>query len=138
MDEIHVFLSILDFDPAPPARVTELLGMEPTAAWTKGDAVPGLPRTRRLHSAWRIESPLPRTATFEDQLQALLDILETRAGQVRAAAELYGAQITCAAYFDGVNTGFGLSAGDVARIAALGVSMDFDLYRLPEHRDDPA
>jgi hypothetical protein len=140
MDEIHVFLSILEFDPAPPAEVTALLGLQPTAAWVKGDLVPGHPHADRPCSAWRIQSPLPRTATFEDQLHALLDILETRADQVRAASKRYGAQLTCAAYFDSVNPGFGLAADDVARIAALGLSMDFDLYCLAGAADaaDPS
>ena len=132
MDEIHVYLSVSGFEPAPPAEVTALLGLEPTAAWKDGDRVPGRPDARRPGSAWRIQSPPPRTATFEDQLQALLEILETRADQVRAAAKRYHAQISCAGYFASFNPGFGLSAQHVARIAALGLSMDFDLYCLPE------
>lgn len=130
MDRIDVYLSISDFEPAAPSDVTALLGMEPTAAWKKDERVPGAPRARRPTSAWRLQSPLPRTAAFEDQLRALLDILETKADNVRAAARRYGAQITCAAYFHGVNPGFGLSASDLARIAALGLAMDFDLYCL--------
>ena len=135
MDEIHVYLSISDFEPAAPSDVTALLGMEPTAAWRKGDAIAGLRRACRPTSAWRLQNPLPRTASFEDQLQALLEILEPGADQVRAAAERYGAQISCAAYFASFNPGFGLSADHVARVAALGLSMDFDLYCLPEGRD---
>jgi hypothetical protein len=132
MDQIHIYLSISGFEPAPPAQITALVGLEPTAAWTDGDRVPGHSRARRPGSAWRIQSPLPRTASFQDQIQALLEILESRANQVRAAADRYHAQISCAGYFASFNPGFGLSAGHVARIAALGLSMDFDLYCLPE------
>lgn len=135
MDRIHLYLSVFDFDPAPPSDVTALLGIDPTTAWMEGEPVSGHPTARRTFSSWQLKSPLPLTTGFEEQMEALLRIMEDRAEQVRLVNERFGAQIGCAAYFQSVNPGFGLSADHCARIAVLGLSLDFDLYCLPPAAD---
>lgn len=131
-DRFHVGLVISDFEPAQPSAVTELLGVEPTRAWGKGDRDPAHPTARRTFSTWELRSPVERTAPFEDQLDALLPLLEARADQIRAAKERWSASVACAAYFYKVNPGFSLSEAHLARLTALGLGLDLDLYCLRE------
>jgi len=127
MNKIHVSFAVLGFSGSPQA-VTDLLGIAPTEAWATGD--PGLRGHPRRFARWNLASPAGETATVEDQLTALLPLLEARAAAVAEAARRFEAGIHCAAYFRDVNPGFHLDAAMVARVAALGLSLDFDLYCL--------
>lgn len=135
-DRIHVFLSVGEFAPAPPSEITELMGLEPTEMWERGEPVPGHPTAHRTFSRWTLESPLERSKSFEDHLDALLLILEARADQIRRVKERFAAGIGCAAYFRSVNPGFHISETQLARLAALGLSLDFDLYCLGAGSDE--
>ena len=127
MNEIHVHFAVLGFSGSPQA-VTDLLGIAPTSAWATGD--PGLRGHPRRFARWNLASPAGENATVEDQLAALLPLLEARAAAVAEAARRFEAGIHCAAYFREVNPGFRLDAALVARVAALGLSLDLDLYCL--------
>ena len=127
MSEIHVHFAVLGFSGSPQA-VTDLLGLAPTEAWATGD--PGLRGHPRRFARWNLASPAGVHATIKDQLAALLPLLEARAAAVAEAARRFEAGIQCAACFREANPGFHLDAALVARVAALGLSLDFDLYCL--------
>jgi hypothetical protein len=128
MNKIHVYFGLIGFSGSPDV-VTELLGIEPTSAWATGDPGPrGQPR-RFAH--WRLDSPASGTdAAVEDQLAELLTLLEARVAAVTDAVRRFEGGIQCAACFHEANRGFHLDAALVARVAALGLSLDFDLYCL--------
>jgi len=127
MTRIHVYFAVHGFGESPQV-VTELLGIAPTTAWAVGDAGPH--GSARHLARWSLASPAGETATVEDQLAELLPPLEARAASVAETARQFDAGIECAAYFHEVNPGFHLDAALVARVAALGLSLDFDLYCL--------
>lgn len=136
-DKFYVSFVVSEF-PGSPSDVSEVIGREPDHQWGLGDPVPGHPRARRPSANWELTSPLPQTAGIEDQLRALLPLLEERTDAVRAAARCWWAGINCAAYFYGPKPGMDvLDPGILARIAALGVPLDFDLYYLGPGQDEP-
>jgi hypothetical protein len=127
MNKIHVSFGVIGFSGSPDV-VTGLVGIEPTSAWATGD--PGMRGEPRRFARWTLASPAGEDAPVEDQLAALLPLLEARAAAVAEAARRFEAGIRCAAYFHEANPGFHLDAALVARVAALGLSLDFDLYCL--------
>jgi hypothetical protein len=133
MNRIHVYFGVIGFSGSPDA-VTELLGIAPTSAWATGD--PGIRGQPRRFARWALASPAGEDASVEDQLAALLPLLEARAAAVAEAARRFEAAIQCAACFREANPGFHLDAALVARVAALGLSLDFDLYCLGAAADD--
>lgn len=129
MNKIHVFFGVFGFGQDPQI-VTDVLRIEPSKAWTKGEPMPGGTRGARTHSRWVLESPLERSATVEEQLSALLPLLEARADEVAEVRRRFEAGLMCACYFYETNPGYHLDTALLQRIAGLGLDLDFDLYCL--------
>ena len=112
----------------PHAEITQLLGIEPTESWSKGD--PGLYNPSRPDSGWCLHSPLPQTNTnLWEHIEALLPLLEQRAPAVKALGEKYMTYIACVGWYDETaSPGLSLSRDVVASIASLGLGFDADLY----------
>ena len=129
MDTTYVFLAVSGYgdDPAP---VTQLLGA-PTRVLRRGEPVPGTSSRHALEARWELHSPLAPAAPLEAHLAALLPLLEQRATAVRTAAQRYRALLRVASYvLHPSNGGVQLGAALLARVAALGVDLDLDLYVL--------
>jgi len=129
MNKIHVFFEVFEFGQDPQV-VTDLLQIEPSKAWAKGEPVQGSKRGIRTHSRWVLESPLERSETVEEQLAALLPLLEARAAEVAEVSRRFEAGLMCACYFYETNPGFHLDSALLQRVSALGLDFDFDLYCL--------
>jgi hypothetical protein len=112
----------------PLEEISQMLGLEPTESWKKGD--PGKYNPSRPDSGWCFHSPLPRSETnLLLHIEALLPILEARADAVRALAERYETQLVCVGKYDGsASPGLFLSRETVALIASLRLAIDEDLY----------
>ncbi len=128
MDRNHVAFCVFEFGD-DIATVTDMMGVEPTEAWIKGEPTPKAPRN---HSRWVLKIPLDLDRHIEDHLEALLQLLEARHEAVTSVAARYEAGIMCAIYYEDFTPGFHLSEDLVRRIANLGLCMDFDLYFLGE------
>ncbi|HEU6450556.1 MAG TPA: DUF4279 domain-containing protein [Gemmatimonadaceae bacterium] len=128
--EIHVFLGVFKFGDDPQV-VTDLLGIRPTSVIVPGTPMRGGPGERGLpwrYGRWELTSPAGPSASVEEQLLALLPLLEERADAIREANARFEVGIMCAAYFREVNPGFHLDSALLARLAALRLDIDFDLY----------
>ena len=138
--EAHVFLGVFGFG-SDPHVISELLDLQPSRVTLKGELMPGEAGrrgTRWRHERWTYASPAGRAAPIEDQLRALLAVLESRREAIAEAARRYEVGLMCAAYFHEVNPGFHLDAELIAGLAALRIDLDFDLYCLNIPEDDAA
>jgi hypothetical protein len=132
MTEIRVYLGVFEFG-SDPQVVTDVLGIAPTKAYGPGAPKPGVVGERGgtwRHGRWELASPAGRGARVEDQLTALLPLLEERADAVAEARRRFAVQLVCVAYFREVNPGFHLDAALLRRLAELGLDFDFDMYFL--------
>ena len=127
MDKAHVAFCVFGFGDNPSV-VTELMGVEPTEVWAKGDPTTGHPAVARNHSRWVLKSPLDLERDVEDHIEALLSILERRSAAVFKVAERFDTQITCAVYYADFTPGIHLSEDLIRRVAALGLCIDLDLF----------
>jgi len=76
----YVYFAVFDFGDDPHV-VSEIMEIEPTGAWVKGERyAPASPSARRTHSRWFLESGLDQTEELEPQLDALLAKLEFTKG----------------------------------------------------------
>ena len=129
MNQTHVFLSVQAFGP-DPSVVTALLG-PPSSVFVRGDPIPGPREGTRAFERWERKSPLPLTESFEAHVAALLPWLEAHAPALKKAAQRYQVELRCAAYYrEHFNVGLTLSPQVTARLGALRLGMDFDLYFL--------
>ncbi len=108
-------------------EISVRLKLNPTATRNIGDVGRyGSPAKCNGCEFW---SPLPRGGgLLQEYLEALVGLLEPVAPCVREIAFEYSAGINCVGYYYGVNPGLHLSSDLLMRVAALHVSVDFDLY----------
>jgi hypothetical protein len=134
-NEVHVFFAVFDFGDDIHA-VTRIMQMEPSEAWLKGAKDRVRPWAQRTHSRWTLTSGMEKSAAFEAQLDALLSRLEMRADAVRQCAARFTARIVAAIYFREVNPSLRLDPRSIARLAALALLLEFDLYCLGANDND--
>ena len=113
--------------PVPAAEITSKMGIEPTEISVAGEKS----RSGRIsqRNSWELRSPLGRgDHLLQECLEALVPLLEARASTVKQLVESCSIGINCVGYYYGSNPGLHLSAELIARLAALGLPVDFDLY----------
>lgn len=134
--DTYAYFFVRGFD-CPVQEVSDLLQITPSASWLKGE--PGIAGRPRKFSNWELHSPLPRKEVFQDShLKALLEILESHRERVLRAVARYECGLVGVGYYTNENSGFHMEAELVSRIAAFGLSVDFDLYCLCDHEDSVA
>ena len=110
------------------------MGVKPSKSWIKGEPIPDKHRVVRSHSRWELRSPAESSLTPEDQLHALLPLLENYKTQIHEVSEKFEAGICCYAYYyEDFTPGIHLSEDTIRRLADLRLSIDFDLYFLGEN-----
>ena len=124
--ETYAYFWVADFD-VPHDAITAAVGLSPSRAWNKGEPAPsGRPAKS---SRWELHSVLPRDEIFVDKhIEALVPVLEPRARAIIDLGTRYECGISCVGKFYDANPGFHLSADLIARLAALKLPVDFDLY----------
>lgn len=122
--EAQVFFAVFEFGQDAQV-VTQLAGFEPTEAWVVGQPMQQQSTVTHRFSRWTFKSPLPLSAPIEDHLASLV-------------TARFPAHIAIATYFRTFTPGFHLPQQLLARVAALGLGIDFDLYFLgqDDERDE--
>ena len=130
-NEHHVYLSVGGFDDAN--EVTQLMRVEPSRAWNKGDADPASSMARRF-SRWMLQSALPLTETVDVHLRQLLLVLEGRREELAIAAKRFQVHLAIVVYCHAHNPVLYIEADLLERIARLSIDLDFDVYCLFEEK----
>ena len=136
MEETRLYFSVSGWGD-DPELVTQLIGVEPTRVAREGERRSGGSPLGRRHELWALDSSLDGSASFEEHLGGILDQLELNPAGTRECVRRFDAVLQCASHFETYNPGFALSANLVARVAALELGFDFDLYVLPEEEPEP-
>lgn len=113
-----------------PETISAIIGREPTSFRAINSPISRNSTALTRKSIWKIESGLPRSASVEDQLTALLKLLRPYERGVRQVAEQYSAAILCAAYWKTFTPGVHLTFEQIHDLATLRLSFDLDMYYL--------
>jgi hypothetical protein len=127
MEETIVRLRITSFVHSPEV-ITQTIGLSCDRSWYAGDIRPQTIIVEKSHG-WVLGSGLPATAGVEEQVEALVRMLESRADALKALAQSARIELSCVMYF-GATAGVVLDKTMVERIARLGAGVEFDLYSL--------
>ena len=124
--DTYAYFFVRDFD-CDTTDITRLLGFNPTESHNKNAP---LPSGRPLKSAsWKRVSDLPRDTVFvSEHVEALLPLLENHRDSIANAAAKYCAGLQCVGYYTAAHPGFHMDSDLIRRVAALNLSIDFDLY----------
>ena len=124
-----------------PDTITKALGVQPDRAWSKGDQ-----RGRRMDpptenrlprhtfGGWELNASCSPYDEFEDQLEQLLNQIEALPDAVHDYILRYDGILIVGYSSAEVSLGFYLSPQSIQRMAALKLSIVFDIY--PVTRDD--
>jgi hypothetical protein len=123
---------IISDENLEPDVITQALGVEPNEAWSKGDPIfPNAPpEHRRTHEfgRWELDAPCSPYDTFEEQLEKLITRLEALPPILKEYIATFDAGLLVGYSSGEVSIGFYLSPQIIQRMAALGLSIDFDIY----------
>lgn len=79
--ETKAYFWVRGFEP-PYSQISEIMELEPTEAWHKGD--PGKYIPQQKQSNWQLHSPLSKNEVFLDShIKALLEILESKKEKIK-------------------------------------------------------
>jgi hypothetical protein len=126
-----------------PDEITKLTGLQPSLAHRTGDdrVSGGRVINQYREGIWCLDSDPAISVsgtTVEEHLIYLLDQLDpSRVELTRVARERdLRVDFFCGYFMEQSNSGWDISAETLARIAALGASLGFDVYGPPEDTED--
>ena len=97
-DKAGVYFGVFEFGD-DPSVVTKIMGVEPSRSWIKGEPISDELNGVRSHGRWELGSPADPSLPIEEQLVALLTLLEAYKNQVREVSEEFEAGVCCYAYY---------------------------------------
>jgi len=124
--DTYAYFFVRDFD-CDTSDVTQLLRFAPTEANNKNSPLPS--GRLRKSASWKRVSDLPRDTVFvSEHLESLLPLLETHHAAIESVASKFSVGLQCVGFYTNAHPGFHMDSGLVRRVAALNLSIDFDLY----------
>ena len=134
-NEVVLDFCIWGFEDITPDYVTETLGIQPVKVYIKGQKKNPKFVAVATRNGWRMGSGLDKYASFEDQMNAMLDIIESKIDLFRPFCEKYYCEFSCAIFirFDNEEStpSMHLSTRYNWLIKELNIEFDIDLYCLP-------
>jgi hypothetical protein len=126
VDESSATLAVYG-DVLDPVEITALLGVGPTESFARGyRRGPRSPPFK--HGGWFLTVEGAAPSGPDELLKALLLRLPGETAIWERLKERYSVHIRIGIHSQEWNRGFSLSSATVARVASLGVRMEFDLY----------
>jgi hypothetical protein len=138
-NRVYLNFTISDYDDITHEVISQALGMNPFMVIVKGEKTnpnstsetPILYRFNR----WVMAAPLDEYCTFEDQMNATLDIIEPKIDLFKPFCEKYRCEFSCAIYLrynNGESTpSIYLDSRYNKLIKELKIGFDIDLYNWP-------
>jgi hypothetical protein len=124
MDKNYAYISIVGTGDA--SLLTEQLQLQPTRTWNIGDARKS--GGSYPASTWSFESPEFEKPFIHEALAAVVSFIEVHGLNLSSLPADFEAHIQCVGYHEQSSPGFHISKNLLAKLAALGLELDFDLY----------
>lgn len=140
-NEIYLDFVVADFEDITHDEISQRLGMNPRKVYVKGAKKHPDSHAETLikRSRWLIGSSLGKHLTFEEHLNAMLDLLEPKIDLLKPLCEKYNCFFSCAVFIDtddSVSTpSLYLNWRYNKLTRELKLDFDFDLYCLPQKTD---
>src|ERR1700694_5430227 len=99
--EFYLDFVIADFEDITHDEISQSLGMNPRKVFIKGEKKypNSAAKTLAKRSQWIISSSLDKHLTFEDHLNAMMDLLEPKIDLLKPLCEKYTCFFSCAIFF---------------------------------------
>jgi hypothetical protein len=126
-DESSVSLRFFD-DHLDPDELTQILGIEPSIAYQKGDIFRGKTYDKIYEiGSWRLRGKRSQVE-LEEQINQLLDKLPSDLDVWRSMTSRFQADLFCGLWMKRLNRGLNLEVATLQKIAERGLSIGLDVY----------
>ena len=115
--------------------ITEILGIQPSNAWSEGDENVRTGKPREFMS-WVMNSGLDDTEPMEKHISSLLAFLGTKKSALHKLLAEYNLVIQCVGYYTPSGHGTHLDRETVREAAQLGLCFDMDYYYVDDYGHD--
>ena len=112
--------------PGEAEKVTKILGINPTKAWSEGESRPNGKGVYPF-MVWEQESGLTKTDPLEHHIEHLLMFLNSNAPALRSLAPDYECLIQCVGNFNSSH-GVHIRPDQVRQAAHMGIGFSMDFY----------
>ncbi|HVY31548.1 MAG TPA: DUF4279 domain-containing protein [Polyangiaceae bacterium] len=126
VDEASVTLAVYG-ETLDPDYITTVLGCTPSSSHRKGDRKREGSVPYKL-GAWFLQERANPPATVDDLLGRLFARVPERPDAWRSLAVEFDVQVRFSIFLAEWNRGFSVSKPHLQRLAAMGVSLEFDIY----------
>jgi len=133
MNQAFVSLRVLS-DTMSPASLEAALSMCGDRTWAKG-ARRGATQLVEKENGWELVSSLSAEHTLEEHINSLMQRSDVLVIPLKRIGSAVGVQVSCAVYGE-VCPPINLPSTTVERLAALGSSLDIDVYVLSDNDDN--
>jgi len=139
-NEVFLRFCISDFEDITHDEITKMLGVKPIKEYVKGQKRnPKNPNPTLIkENRWLMEPSSSKYTSFEGQMEALLNIIESKIDVFKPLCEKYNCEISCALfiYYDNKEStpSIHLDARYNNLIKELDIEFDVDLCVLPNER----
>lgn len=101
-NEIVLDFCIWEFEDITPDDITRILEIEPIKVYSKGAKRSTNSSSLEKKNGWRMNARLDKYASFEDQMNALLDAIEAKIDSFIPLCTKYYSEFSCALviYYD--------------------------------------
>ena len=137
-NEVFLEFKICDFEEITPDEISNKLGVKPTKVYVKGQKRnPTNPDGKAVfkNNVWVVDSGLDKYASFEQHMNAMLDIIEPRTNLFKPFCSKYYCEFACAIFIRYDNNEstpwIHLNERYNKLVKKLDIEFDIDLYCLP-------
>jgi hypothetical protein len=134
-NEVILDFCIWGFDDITADDITRILGIQPVKVYIKGQKKNPNFSALEKENGWRMTSPLEKYSSFEDQMNAMLDIIESKIDLYRPLCKKYYCEFSCAIFIyydnDESTPSIHLNSRYNKLINELNVEFDIDIYCRP-------
>ena len=110
-------------------EITDIMGVNPTKAWMRGDKVH--PKSNNLHkqNGWSISSQLEeKNSSVDDQIDNLKNLVLPYIKEFKSLPKGSEVQLSCIVYAYKYWPPLSFSSNSVAFLSEIGASIDLDIY----------
>lgn len=136
--QIELNLVIADFNDITHEEISQTLGLEPLKIYVKGQKKTPNSTALVKRNRWIMKSPLDVYSTFEEQMNAALDIIEPKIKLFKPLCEKYCCEFRCALFLYYENgesiPSIYLNSRYNELIKELDIGFDLDIYCFPNDR----
>lgn len=120
-------------------EITQLVGYQPSKTFIKGHRKSSIGSALAEENGWIMDSLAGKNASFEDQLNSLLDVIEFKIDVFKLLSNRYYCEFSCALYiyFNNEESTPWIHLGTRYNqlLKELNIEFDIDIYCLPNDAD---